>query len=41
MPWEEPAGKPAKTLHTQVPGLPGTPKTGLILEGSPFTAMSF
>lgn len=39
MPWEEPAGKPAKTLHTEAPGLPGTCKKGRILEGNPFTAM--
>lgn len=39
MPREESAGKPAKTLHTEAPGLAGTPKKGLILEGKPFTAM--
>lgn len=40
MPWEEPAAKPAKTLHTEAPGLPRIPKKGLILGGNPFTAMS-
>lgn len=35
VPGEEPAAKPAKTLHAEAPGLPRTPTQGPILGADP------